>query len=274
MKIEAKEKEVKEKEVKQTFVLPSSESGCGLDVHVPLSLRSTPQSDSVAASLASIPPASGFPRDVLGFWSSFGFCSPPPSLQRSVVRPLEASLFEELKSRLSSSPLSSSSFSSCLSKSSRSWLLAIPSSSSFLTDREFSLASRLRLGLPPSDSLPRVCRCSARLSEDPGHFLSCSLLSPVARVRHDRIVRLLATLIQRAGGVSYVEPRYLEDKRPDIHAFFPDDRIMIDVCVLHPSSPSYLQSVHGSPMRLRENEKLSSYSFSYGAWLPFHSFRR
>ena len=70
----------------------------------------------------------------------------------------------------------------------------------------------------------------------------------------------MATLIQRAGGVSYVEPRYLEDKRPDIHAFFPDDRIMIDVCVLHPSSPSYLQSVHGSPMRLRENEKLSSYS--------------
>jgi hypothetical protein len=32
----------------------------------------------------------------------------------------------------------------------------------------------------------------------------------------------LATLIQRAGGAAYVEPRYLEDKRPDIHAFFPD----------------------------------------------------
>ena len=56
--------------------------------------------------------------------------------------------------------------------------------------------------------------------EDPGHFLSCPLLRPLARVRHDRLVRLLATLIQRAGGSAYVEPRYLEDKRPDIHAFF------------------------------------------------------
>ena len=37
------------------------------------------------------------------------------------------------------------------------------------------------------------------------------------------------TLTQRAGGVAFVEPRYLEDKRPDIHVFFPDDRILIDV---------------------------------------------
>ena len=64
--------------------------------------------------------------------------------------------------------------------------------------------------------------------EDPGHFLSCPLLRPLARVRHDRLVRLLATLIQRAGGAAYVEPRYLEDKRRDIHAF-------ADVCVAHPS---------------------------------------
>ena len=55
--------------------------------------------------------------------------------------------------------------------------------------------------------------------EDPGHFLSCPLLRPLARVRHDRLVRLLATLIQR-WRAAYVEPRYLEDKRPDIHAFF------------------------------------------------------
>ena len=26
----------------------------------------------------------------------------------------------------------------------------------------------------------------------------------------------------------------IEDKRPDIHAFFPDDRVMLDVCVSHP----------------------------------------
>ena len=70
------------------------------------------------------------------------------------------------------------------------------------------------------------------MCDDPGHFLSCPLLRPLARVRHDRLVRHLATLIQRAGGAAYVEPRYLEDKRPDIHAFFPDDRVILRRLVL------------------------------------------
>ena len=168
-------------------------------------------------------------------------------------------IFSELKARLDSSPLSSASFSACLAPSSRAWLLALPSPSLSLSDREFSLASRLRLGLPPSDTLPRVCRCSARM-DDPAHFLSCLLLRPLARVRHDRLVRSLATLIQRAGGAAYVEPRYLEDKRPDIHAFFPDDRVMLDVCVSHPSSPSRLSLAPGYALRYRENAKIAAYS--------------
>src|SRR5271156_4637994 len=135
----------------------------------------------------------------------------------------ESSLFASLKAKFSSSPLSSSILSACSSRFSRSWLLALPSPSISLSDREFCLASRLRLGLPPSDSLPRILFCSARISEDPGHFLSCKLLMPLARVRHDRLVRHLAPLVQRAGGVAYVEPRYLEDKRRDIHAFIADD---------------------------------------------------
>src|SRR5271163_215234 len=97
------------------------------------------------------------------------------------------------------------------------------------------------------------------MSEDPGHFLSCPLLRPLARVRHDRLVRFLATLIQRAGGGAYVEPRYLEDKRPDIHPFFPDDRVMLDVCVSHPSSPSRLDLAPGSALRYRENGKIAAY---------------
>ncbi len=69
-----------------------------------------------------------------------------------------------------------------------------------------------------------------RMSDDPAHFLSCQHLVPLARVRHDRLVRLLASLVQRAGGVSYIEPRYFEEKRPDLHAYFADDNILVDVC--------------------------------------------
>ena len=198
-------RELKKREVKVRLSVSGSGSGSsvssvGLDVHVPLSLRSTPQSVSLGRVLAGLPLSSPLPKEPSAFWSRFGFSAPPPFLQRSVLRPVEKSLFSDLKDRLSSSPVSSSSFSACLAPSSRAWLLALPSSSLSLSDREFSLASRLRLGLPPSDTLPSICRCSGRMLDDPGHFLSCPLLRPLARVRHDRLVRLLATLIQRAGG--------------------------------------------------------------------------
>ena len=136
----------------------SGVSSVGLDVHVPLSLRSTPQSVSLGRVLAGLPLSSPLPKEPSAFWSRFGF-SAPPFLQRSVLRPVEKSLFSDLKDRLSSSPVSSSSFSACLAPSSRAWLLALPSSSLSLSDREFSLASRLRLGLPPSDTLPSICHC-------------------------------------------------------------------------------------------------------------------
>ena len=73
------------------------------------------------------------------------------------------------------------------------------------------------------------------------------------------VVRLLATLIQRAGGAAYVEPRYLEDKRPDIHAFFPDARFMLDVCVVHPSAPSRVSFAPGAALKYREKGKSSAY---------------
>ena len=177
-----------------------SESGSGVSsvgLDVSPSLRSTPQSVSLGRVLAGLPLSSPLPKEPSAFWSRFGFSAPPPFLQRSVLRPVEKSLFSDLKDRLSSSPVSSSSFSACLAPSSRAWLLALPSSSLSLSDREFSLVSRLRLGLPPSDTLPSICRCSGRMLDDPGHFLSCPLLRPLARVRHDRLVRRLATLIQR-----------------------------------------------------------------------------
>ena len=83
------------------------------------SLRSTPPLSfalSIGVSgrvLAGLPLSSPLPKEPSAFWSRFGF-SAPPFLQRSVLRPVEKSLFSDLKDRLSSSPVSSSSFSACL----------------------------------------------------------------------------------------------------------------------------------------------------------------
>jgi len=46
---------------------------------------------------------------------------------------------------------------------------------------------------------------------------------------------------------------------PDIHAFFPDDRVMLDVCVVHPSAPSRLTLAPGAAIRYRENGKITAY---------------
>ena len=57
----------------------------------------------------------------------------------------------------------------------------------------------------------------------------------------------------------FVEPRYLEDKSPDIHAFFPDARFMLDVCVAHPSSPSGVRFAPGAALKYREHGMISAY---------------
>ena len=41
--------------------------------------------------------------------------------------------------------------------------------------------------------------------------------------------------------------------------FFLDDRVMLDVCVSHPSSPSRLDLAPGSALRYRENGKIAAY---------------
>jgi hypothetical protein len=117
------------REVKVESGSGSDGSTVGLDVHFPTSLRSTPQSESLGRVLASLPSSSPLPKDSSAFWSKFGLSSPPPFLQRSVLRPVEKAIFSELKERLSISSVSSSSFAACLAPSSRAWLLALPSPS-------------------------------------------------------------------------------------------------------------------------------------------------
>ena len=132
---------------------------------------------------------------------------------------------------------------------------------SFLSSVEFKLASRLRLFLPPSDSLPPLCCCSRSLS-DPSHFLSCERLKDLRRVRHDRIVRLLSSLIQRVGGTCQVEPSHFPSIRPDLLVFLVDRSYILDLSVSHPCSPSCL-ALPDAPLTAAtysESRKFSKYA--------------
>ena len=94
--------------------------------------------------------------------------------------------------------------------------------------------------------------------DDPGHFLSCPLLRPLARVRHDRLVRLLATLIQRAAGPPLSSLVILRTSVP-ISTPFSLMPVLCLMSVAHPSAPSRVRLAPGSALKYRENGKISAY---------------
>lgn len=129
-------------------------------------------------------------------------------------------------------------------KNAGSWITTLPFTKELtISDVNFRLAVRLRLGLPPQDDLPKCCPCSVELTSELDHFLSCTRLRrSAATTRHDMLVRLLDRFIRRAGGATYVEPNWLGGQRPDIHVCFPDSRYLLDASVTHPAAPSYCRA--------------------------------
>ncbi len=222
----------------------------------------------LVSAAAYSPRSLTLPSTVADFWSAFSTASPPPRLQHALTTELDTVLLSAHTESLSSSPAAHRAFISASHDTSRYWLSSLPTGPTLtLSDKEFIYASRLRLFLPPSDSLPSTCCCPSAplLASDPAHFLSCSLLKDLRRVRHDRLCRLLASLIQRCGGVAQVEPSHFPAGRPDILAYLPAASYIIDGVFVHPSSPSYL-SLPAVPLHCAhaaERRKASHYSSTH-----------
>jgi hypothetical protein len=146
------------------------------------------------------------------------------------------------------------------------WLTAFPVAPELLmADEFFILAVKHRLGLRPMDDLPAKCSCGAVLREDPQHFFSCRLLKRKAMTqRHDSIVRLLRDLFHKVGAVVLVEPRIYDTKRvrPDLDILLPDQNLILDVAVTHPTAMS-----RKSPKPLAAANGLESTKIKdYAAW--------
>ena len=152
-----------------------------------------------------------------------------------------------------------------------------------MSSTEFTLAARLRLFLTPSNALPLVCSCpfllAARLASfsphpsflaDPAHFLSCPILKDLRRVRHDRLVRLLSSLVHQVGGVCQIEPSHFPTARPDLLVFMFDSSFLLDLVVSHPSAPSHLSR---SPVPLVCNRYAESRKFTHYSSILSSSFQ-
>ena len=95
---------------------------------------------------------------------------------------------------------------SCAGRNAGAWLAAKPSCRQLtLSNSDYRICARLRIGLPPLPRLPARCRCGQAVAGVYStHFLAC---------RHDSIVRLLADLYRKAGAPVRVEHRPFEGKR-------------------------------------------------------------
>lgn len=146
------------------------------------------------------------------------------------------------------------------------WLTVIPYSPELsLSDDDYILAIRHRLGLPSADGLPMKCAhpCNATLTSDASHFHSCQQQKRTSiTARHDLIVRTLAKLFRQVGAVVHIEPRIYgsERLRPDMDITFPDRTLMLDVAVTHPASPSRTSSTPLAAAAYTEKAKYTKYT--------------
>jgi hypothetical protein len=191
-------------------------------------------------------PGAILPSKPQSFWTMYRKDGPPPpepKMQRVLSGMLEAKSLATLMDSIASSKRDQQRLESLGSRNAGAWLTAYPTTPDLsLSNSEFCLAARLRLGLPTYDDLPELCACNDELALDPAHFLSCKLLRGSAVTeRHNMLVRLLAQLFRtKAGAAVRVTPKMWDAKRwiPDLQVIRAEGDLFLDVVVSHPSAPS------------------------------------
>jgi hypothetical protein len=131
---------------------------------------------------------------------------------------------------------------SCRSKHACSWMFAHPRGTP-LTDEQFSVAMRLRLGLPPLPfALPTVCPLCKK-EADPWHALACSAVRRRAvTTRHDRSMQLLVRFARSNDVLARFEPKDMGSRVPDGELIFPRQIVTVDLTGVHSLAPSHLRS--------------------------------
>jgi hypothetical protein len=196
------------------------------------------------------------------FWSRFQTSTPPKFSQRKIMSSINSYRHRSLLSDFKSPSSDYSRLISLSSKSSGLWLTTSPTTPTLsIPDSNFSISSRLRLGLVPFDDL-HLCTCGASLSTHPLHFLSCILHRPLTTVRHDRLLQLLCRIARTCGIAVQVEPSVGDGKdRTDGVFFFSSHSSDVDVSVVHPSAPSHIRRAVTAlgTASFKEKEKLDLY---------------
>jgi hypothetical protein len=178
------------------------------------------------------------------FWSIYDHKRAFAGIQRQIMAAIHKSQHLSLKSRFKSPSPDLARIISVSEKSTGLWLTTLPLHPALqIHNSHFSVASRIRLGLPPSDGI-KLCSCGSSLVNNPLHFLDCRAFRPLTTARHDRLLHTLARIARSVGIAVVVEPRLgLDDgSRTDANFFLSSCSTHIDVSVVHPSASSFVKS--------------------------------
>jgi hypothetical protein len=143
------------------------------------------------------------------------------------------------------------------------WLQALPCEeypSLRLSDSQYQLAARFRLGLPPVDTLPNRCshpKCNASVKADNWHCLSClKERKNTLTDRHDAVNKAIRAFASYAGIVTREEPYAFRererekenenksngnDMRLDLKLYMDTEETWVDTTIVHPGAVSHLR---------------------------------
>jgi len=139
-----------------------------------------------------------------------------------------------------------------------------------LTHNQWSMAMRLRLGLPLMESPNQMeqvqCACHKTWAMNDTlthHILCCKQFSSQMIERHNLLVQVVKGLVNRGGVYATVEPGDQGgQKRPDLLVYAASGVIQVDVSVTHPGMPSRNGVYHVGRLATagaREQEKRRQY---------------
>src|SRR6201995_2667359 len=120
-----------------------------------------------------------------------------------------------------------------------------------LTNNQYQISSKLRLGLEPLSLTSDCASCHTQgaCAEDPNHPLVCiAQKGNKITLRHHGVVDPICVSTIHAGGSAIKEPTHLGGKddqsRPDAHLVLDGRQVLVDVTVRHPTCKTNIQ--HGS----------------------------
>jgi hypothetical protein len=213
---------------------------------------------------------------VADFWAKYGDAGAPRGLQKSLCGVYEDKVVTDILRAPHARKVERLRLTSCKSRNAGAWLTCYPTLSELtLSDAEFRYAVRHRLGLPPHSNLPARCICGAVLVEAPWHFHCCAKLRPRAIThRHDQLVQMVASLFRVVGALVHVEAKAPGEERlrPDLEIILPDQRLYVDVVVVHPASEakkSFTALASARTAELRKADKYKSLAVGDARLLAF-----